>query len=238
MLGYVCFKKSVTDEVPRLVQDSDALNKTIREALDDSLMTSVLCKFKVSDPLTVMIEAFQCQVHRGLVLMESGKEAMVSQIDLVRVLYENVSRWDEQLLNMSVDDVLSGETVPVTEGQSDLVVHDQTHAITAFKKMFIHQADGLCVVDSNGGIVADFNASDLEGLADHDLNILEKPVLEFLSIVHDGKIPEVVLCYKSTPLKHLLERCVKYSTHRVLVQSAEGKLEGVVTLSDVIKVFV
>lgn len=238
MLGYVCFKKSVTDEVPRLVQDSDALNKTIRQALDDSLMTSELHMFKESDPLMLMIEAFQGQVHRGLVWTETGHEAMVSQIDLVRVLYENVSRWDDQLLKMSVGDVLSREPFASTDNQRVLVVHDQTHAITAFKKMFIHQADGMCVVDSNGRIIADLNASDLEGLADHDLNILEKLVLEFLSIVHDGKIPEVVLCYRSTPLKHLVERCVKYSTHRVLVQNAGGKLEGIVTLSDVIKIFV
>lgn len=65
---------------------------------------------------------------------------------------------------------------------------------------------------------------------------LEKPVQQILSSY--SKRPEqIYTCFKHDTLKDVLEKCIYRRVHRLICTDSTRRIEGIVSLSDILKFF-
>jgi len=181
------------------------------------------------------MEAFSKGVHRAIVPIKEGsstKYHIVSQRDAVKFLLEQ----------HMFDDVFNSklsELPRLFAFQNELVTIDEASpAIDAFKKIGREHFGAVPVVDDNGQVFASLCASDLTGTDLTLLHTLLLPTNAFLKAAHGNNIPKPLTAFSDDTLRDVVQRILEADEHRVWLLNGQGKLNGVLTLSDICKVFV
>jgi len=158
----------------------------------------------------------------------------LSQADVVNYLFEKIPQvFDVQLSQVK-------ELCGQQEDQqlvTSICVHQP--ALEGFLKMFDNEMTAIAVIEDAGSkIVANLSASDLRGLTVDRLKLVKLPVLEFLKqISGDGKVPGVVCCTLEETLKDAISKMIQQRLHQVWIVDDSGKSIGVVSLTQIIKLF-
>jgi len=123
--------------------------------------------------------------------------------------------------------------------QPTVKVHREQRAIDCFRLMREHRVSGLPVVDQHEGgvLLGNISLHDIMAIGKEkdDFALLCLPVLDFLK--RCSRRPGAVVTYDPRePLASVLAKIVTGRVHRIYyVTPNEGKLMGVVSLSDILK---
>ncbi|KAI8820701.1 uncharacterized protein EV422DRAFT_529803 [Fimicolochytrium jonesii] len=129
-------------------------------------------------------------------------------------------------------------------GKSRVVtVLDTATALQAFRDLYIGGVSAVAVVDKEGGLAANLSASDLRGLSSSNLEGLLDPVFTFLEIdtrrrSDQVKADQLKFVEPDAPLSKAIAIIRDAHIHRVWIADEGDKPVGVVTVSDILSVFV
>jgi CBS domain-containing protein len=176
----------------------------------------------------VMEDVLSQHVHRVPVFDNSDKVYNVlSQSDLIQFLYENIrdigiARFDTvEKLGLGTPAVIS--------------MSARAKAIHAFFLMLYNKVPAVAIVSGNGELVGNLSASDLRGLDQNTFTELLKPVMEFVKSVkrHRG----LITCKKDSTLESVLSKLANNKVHRLWIVNDQNCPIGVVTLTDIMRLF-
>lgn len=203
-------------------------------------------------PLTEASESFSelnVEVNDPLTV-----EAVISQSDLLRFIYQKRHLFQE-LLSVSIADLKISEK-PVVCVPVDM------SAVHTFASMSAWNVKSAGIVDNhNGGVlVANLSASDLRGIQTSDFPMLALPVLSFLQkrthltkhpsvdsspLLQDygldgddeGTFPKADAIHPQASLEEAIEHLVSKGHHRVYVTNQEKRVQGIITITDILRLF-
>lgn len=198
-------------------------------ALIDKSRVDEYCPVSHHGTLAQLMEDVLSQnVHRVPVFDNNDKVYnILSQSDVIHFLYEHIrdigiARFDTvEKLGLGTRAVIS--------------MSARAKAIHAFFLMLYQKVPAVAIVSGNGELVGNLSASDLRGLDQNSFTELLKPVMEFVKSVkrHRG----LVTCKKSSTLESVLSKLANNNVHRLWMVDDQNCPIGVVTLTDVMKLF-
>jgi CBS domain-containing protein len=205
-------------------------NVKIAELLQISDEGRLAWSFPSSESVEDTMEAFSKGVHRAVVRSEDGYH-IVSQKDAVKFLFD--SHLYDDVFNTKISDLprLFQFHPPL------YTIKGATPAIEAFKKIGREHFGAVPVVDENGRVFASLCATDLNNTDPTLLHTLLLPTNTFLKIVHQNNIPSPITAFSDNTLGEVVKVMLEKNDHRVWMLDGQGKLNGVITLSDVCRVF-
>lgn len=194
--------------------------------------------FPVYGQGTVMqaMEHFGAGVHRAAVFNKTNKVLtnIISQSDVADML-------PKHLTGTSLG-VLAGKTIDELRlGTRSSVVTMSTNAqaIHAVYLMFFHRVSAVAITDENGKLVANFSASELRGISQENFDWLLCPISDFLRKIaaRFGKLTFPLNCRPSTKIEDVINMLATYRVHRLWIVDEQGRPDGVVSLTDVMRLF-
>jgi CBS-domain-containing membrane protein len=193
--------------------------------------------FPVYGQGTVMqaMEHFAAGLHRAAVFNKTNKVLtnIITQSDVVQLLIKN-------LTGPSLG-VLGGKTIEELQlGTSASVICMSTtaQAIHAVYLMFFHKVSAVAITDENGRLVANFSASELRGIGHEHFDWLLLPINDFLqriSTASGTKLSFPLTCRRDTKIEDAINMLGTYRVHRLWIVDDQGKPEGVIALTDVMR---
>jgi CBS domain-containing protein len=239
-----CFNKYDTDLKmsqlsPRLVKeitDPAQLMVPLQDIMTGlSLESQRFWTFDSSQPLIELLNAFTLGVHRVIVSNKASPGStpqFISQTDVVRYLRTRLST--SPALESTISELDLGTTELQT--QSEIAT-----AITAFRRMLIRQEmSAVPIVDSTGALVDTLSSSDVRLICGeagelHPERLL-MPVTDFLQ--EQGGRRRPITCIPDEKLGKVMDKMLVGQVHRCwVVQPGTNKLAGVVSMTDIIKLF-
>eukprot|EP01103_Thecamoeba_quadrilineata_P010121 TRINITY_DN20_c0_g1_i1.p1 TRINITY_DN20_c0_g1~~TRINITY_DN20_c0_g1_i1.p1 ORF type:complete len:497 (-),score=88.36 TRINITY_DN20_c0_g1_i1:13-1503(-) len=119
-----------------------------------------------------------------------------------------------------------------------VTVDQNTPAHLAFKKIAESNTSGLCVVDSDGRIVAHLSASNIRGISRRNFQLLRRPLFEFLQRDRRRGWWTMPVCLRaSDTLEKTVLQFGSTRVHQMYICDASGKPEHVVNLTDIVRQF-
>jgi CBS domain-containing protein len=203
------------------------------------------------------MEVFSKGIHRAMVPLDGQMEhlagvelvesascyRMLTQLDLLRFL--NSHRHSlETIMSKSVKELgAASETVfGITQSTKviDTIKSMRATSITAvpiIEASTIFGEDNNQLVNGKGRkLIGTFSATDLRGCRIQQLQSwLNLDVVDFIEKVSTSS-KELVTCYEDSPLYEVVEKAIDKHVHRVWVIDQHGLLDGLVSLSDIIRV--
>jgi len=176
----------------------------------------------------VMEDVLSHNIHRVPVFDNTDKVySILSQSDLIQFLFENIkevgiARYDTvEKLGLGTSAVIS--------------MSAKAKAIHAFFLMLYNRVSAVAIVSGNGELVGNLSASDLRGLDQNTFTQLLMPVMEFVKSVkrHRG----LITCKKDSTLESVLSKLANNRVHRLWMVDDQNGPIGVVTLTDIMKLF-
>jgi CBS domain-containing protein len=178
------------------------------------------------------MEAFSKGVHRAIVQLGEGDYHILSQRDAIKFLLDS-HKYD------SVFSKRLSELPKLFAFQPPLVSIDaSTPAIEGFKKIGREHFGAVPVVDEKGKVFASLCATDLSGTDPTLLHSLLLPTHIFLKIIHENRIPQPITASGEDTLGDVVQKIMEVGDHRAWMLDGQGNLSGVITLSDICRVFV
>ncbi|CAG8477296.1 11456_t:CDS:2 [Racocetra fulgida] len=238
---------------------SSFLQKPIGELIGLTPESTHLTICHHEDSLADLLDLFtRRQIHRVLVADKTSIEdtdveqtinedisqpCFISQTDVVRFLFQNNHRLGKILDTMAADVV--GKAIRVNESlpferrnllrqPSSVTIHDQ--ALTAFRKIHQDEVSAVAVVNDDGTLVSEVSAADLRGLNRERLSDLKKPVIMFL-VSCKGALIKPFTCHGKFTLSQVMAGILTSKTHRAWVVDEDDVPIGVITLSDILAMF-
>mmetsp|Transcript_32761 Transcript_32761/g.52744 ORF Transcript_32761/g.52744 Transcript_32761/m.52744 type:complete len:190 (+) Transcript_32761:462-1031(+) len=176
------------------------------------------------------------RVKRIPIIDEKGEIVnIISQSSVVRLLSTKLR--EEKKLRIELSKITAADVCT----PKVVSVHKDALASEVFKVMSDKNLSGIAVTDNMGTFLCSTQASDLKlYLAKQDLNILRKPIRQFLAEVRQQELvdllPNVSVKPKDT-IATVIEKLAVVKMHRVFVAETATALRptGVVSISDVLK---
>jgi 5'-AMP-activated protein kinase regulatory gamma subunit len=198
-------------------------------ALIDKSRVDEFCPVSHHGTLFQLMEDVLSQnVHRVPVFDNTDRVYnILSQSDVIRFLYEHIR--DIGIARFDTVDKLGLGTRAV------ISMSARAKAIHAFFLMLYQKVPAVAIVSGNGELVGNLSASDLRGLDQNSFTELLKPVMEFVKSVkrHRG----LVTCKTGSTLESVLSKLANNNVHRLWMVDDQNCPVGVVTLTDVMKLF-
>lgn len=179
-----------------------------------------------------------CDVHRVNVFDSEGKLAnIITQSAVVDMLASRLN---------DVKDIASKTVAELKLGSSPVVSVDISQdTIQAFKALRRHKIYAIPVVNKslNGAIVANISAKDVRAVCGTpaQLHLLHEPISHFLATLHqddiDIRTPSITVNPSDT-LGAVIQKLVVNRIHRVYTLNDDNSPRSVITLTDILKVFV
>ncbi|GBC02461.1 hypothetical protein RclHR1_04640004 [Rhizophagus clarus] len=258
LVAFVClqpiFNNGNSCESSNFNSKSIFLQNSIGELVGLSAESTHLTICHPDDLLIDTLELFtRKQVHRVLVTErrpvedQDGEEVInedevkpcfISQTDIVRFLFQHNHQLGK-ILDTYASEV-SNRTIRLIGrnsllGQpSSITIHDQ--ALTAFKKIHQDGVSAVAVVGDDGTLVGEVSAADLRGLNRERLSDLTKPVIMFLKS-SKGDLTKPLTCHGKFTLSQVMAGIIRSKAHRVWVVDEDDVPIGVITLSDILSMF-
>lgn len=203
--------------------------REVMDLADDSPMIAL----KGDVPIRKVITNFTTgNAHYRLPVVDDQGNllAVLTQSQMIRCLTRDLA--DSQPLqktkvsDLRYTDIKQMKTVPKS-----------MPAINAFIQMQKEHLSSMAVVDDKGVIVDNLSATDLKGILRTDLPQLRSPVDQFL-LFSRGKAETprdgLVNCDMNASLGDVMKKIVKEDVHRAYVLDAQGKPNGVLSLTDIL----
>jgi CBS domain-containing protein len=176
----------------------------------------------------VMEDVLSQTVHRVPVFDNSDRVYnILSQSDLIQFLFENIR--DLGIARVDTVEKLGLGTPAV------ISMSARAKAIHAFFLMLYNKVPAVAIVSGNGELVGNLSASDLRGMDQNTFPQLLMPVMEFVKQVkrHRG----LITCKKDSTLESVLSKLANNKVHRLWMVDDQNCPIGVVTLTDIMKLF-
>jgi len=182
--------------------------------------------------LDCVLEPFSKGIHRALVTTEGDqKYHILSQVDIVKFLYES-GQFGEWFATSLQDTRAIFEFKPKMAS-----ISGDAPAIEGFKKLGRNKFGAVAVLDADGTLIGNLSASDLRGVAvEYLIKTILRPAKKFLELVK-GIDAVPVIAKMDDSLGSVVEKLLDNHTHRVWVVDGQGKLDSLVSFSDVCRVF-
>lgn len=162
---------------------------------------------------------------------------IISQSDVLRAMLAEQEALGEAV-QRSVDALFGSKPV--------LCVPAEMPTIAAFALMHNTDVSGIGILDEAGRLVGNISVSDLRAIRTADcFSRLSLPVhhfagaagLEPAPLTPGGAAPQVVTVGLADSLATVMGKLVEHSLHRLYVADGAGKPVGVVTITDVLRLF-
>ncbi|KAI8048400.1 hypothetical protein BDF22DRAFT_746874 [Syncephalis plumigaleata] len=127
-------------------------------------------------------------------------------------------------------------TLPVNTTAS--VVFRQLGALLTSEQAPNEGGGAIAIIDDLGGVVAECSAAELRGLNPARIKELRRPILVYLRERAGGNLPRPFICWPNFTLTQCLAGMVRLGVRRAWLVSDTGVLQRVVTLSDILRLFV
>ncbi|RUO97193.1 hypothetical protein BC936DRAFT_140836 [Jimgerdemannia flammicorona] len=221
-----------------------------------------------SDPLSELLRLFTSRrVHRVLVVDDGAHTpremlshraidltkfnaakrishpVLLSQTDVVRFLWRHNHHLGK-ILDTPAGGIANrsrrlfpSSTLLNPEPENTVIVTIHQTALQAFSHISSTDVQAVVVVDDDGEVVGEISAGDLRGLNRNRVMDLVRPVIMFLRNTQ-GQLFRPLMCHARFTLSQCVSALVKGEAHRVWMVDEEERPIGVVTLSDVLSVFV
>lgn len=211
-------------------------------------------RFNEHDYLPLVMETLGNGVHRIAICDDNGKvTGILSQRRLIRYLWENARRFPllEPLFNQLLDQLNIGTNKPIT-------IYEDQLLIEALLKMHTERVLSLAVIDRLQQLIGNISVVDVKHVtSSKNTGLLFKLVLNFISynLLQKGiemgqdQFP-IFHVTKQLSLGRVIAKLVATQSHRLwIVESpqnvsdtaikdvGQGKLIGVVTLTDILGLF-
>jgi len=175
----------------------------------------------------LVLESFDIMclgVHQAAIKNSDGKYKLVSQHDLVKFFqkFEKALGLDKTL-----------DVAGLAKEKSCSVVKESDVALFAFRRMEESENTALPVVDGSNQVVGTISVSDVRSLSTNNMDMVLKPVLEFLEGLH-GKPSDPITCTSSTTIYSVIRDLVESFHRHVWLVNDDGKLIGCISLTDII----
>ncbi|KFK43788.1 hypothetical protein AALP_AA1G172700 [Arabis alpina] len=206
------------------------------------------------------MEVFSKGIHRALVPVESSIESsstisgvelvesasaykMLTQMDLLRFLRDHHFDDLKTVLKRSISDLraVNDSVYAITEGTtvSNAISSMKAallNAVPIVHAPYVTQEDHLQLINGrHRKVIGTFSATDLKGCRLPELQTwLPLTALEFTEKA-SGKEREMVSCTVDMTMEEAIEKVVTRGVHRVWVVDQQGLLQGVLSLTDIIR---
>jgi len=192
--------------------------------------------FEPTQTVETILEPFAVGIHRIFVHAKDDKTnkptlRVLSQSDLIKFLGKNQDKLQHLMKEQVGDlDFKIGEKYPMT-------IRQDQPAIKGFQTMAMNGLSALPIIDNDGKIVATLSVSDVRGLDEKTLPLIEKPALTFLMEKYGENNIKNFVAPPSANLGEVFLMLLNNSIHRVWVVDDDQKPLGIISLSDVIRIF-
>jgi len=207
--------------------------------LSQETAASVQFVYDAKTTLYEMTTPFSLGLHRVLVDLGDGQFSIVSQSDVVSLLYNNAKDFTS-LVNKTIAEL--GLIKHLDDEKRLYTVPAESNALSAFRKLWSAVDTNLLalpIIDKQGFLVDTISASDLRGLNKSTFKNLLTNVLNFVAAARGEKTHKTITCVPTDSLLSVMEKVNKSRIHRVWVVKSETDLTpiGVVALTGVILKF-
>ncbi|KAJ1650646.1 hypothetical protein IWQ61_008609, partial [Dispira simplex] len=189
----------------------------------------------VDENISKVIKAFSSGIHRSLVCAYPTPDAkspkpsfLLTQSDVVYYIFKHPDVVPAAILDQSVQALF-----PEAFSRTLLTVHAQDPTLHALRYMDHNDRTAAAVLDYEGRLVGNISASDLRGLRDTNLGLLQDPVMQFLDRIRPQR-PSPVVTTRDGTLRYVIEQVCIHKIHRVWVVDDNRRPVTVVTLTDII----
>ncbi|XP_065843029.1 5'-AMP-activated protein kinase subunit gamma-1-like isoform X2 [Oscarella lobularis] len=177
----------------------------------------------------------QNQVHRLPIVDKETGDALyiLTHKRLLHFLHENFRDQEQpEFVDKSIRELNVGTYANIAS------IHDTTPIIVALNVFVERRVSALPILDELGRVIDIYAKFDVMNLAAektyNNLDISVKKALEHRGQWYKG----VYTCRASDTLRTVINRLVEKQVHRLVIVDAEERLEGVISLSDVLKFLV
>ncbi|CAB4375610.1 unnamed protein product [Rhizophagus irregularis] len=239
VLNYI-IKEAVADEKLPSKLDSEkslSLNNQIEVVmtLDADRESYRMFKADANEPIISVLEAFSNGIHRCLVIDYTDKVPpyVITQTDIIRYIQAN----PECLSGIDLDRSLEGFGL---SGPRNVVIgKDNETALNVYRRMAEKSLTGIPIIQHDTEkLIGTLSVSDLRGLNYESINNLVLPVLKFLATLPKAESTlNPITVTKDVALKDALKTIVDNHIHRLWVVNEDKKVDNVVSLTDLIKLF-
>ncbi|KAF7256672.1 hypothetical protein EG68_06676 [Paragonimus skrjabini miyazakii] len=153
---------------------------------------------------------------------------------ILKYLYLNRYKLPQSTqMSQTLDELRLGTYVPSVH-----VIRQETPIIDALRLFLIHNVSCLPVVDANNRLTELYAKFDVFNLA------VTRSYTELHMSVHDAlafhrhnreRYPHPLTCLKTDKLESVIERVVKSGVHRLIIVDQQHLIEGLISLSDILK---
>ncbi len=180
---------------------------------------------KMTDDLQTALNVL-ARFHHVAVEKDGKLANILSQMDILRWLHN-----DPQRMGAAGRKTLQGLQL---HRKKVVCVRSNDLTIDAYYTIYRAQVSGAGVVDEQGKLVGCLSAADLKQIAEnYDFTTLLKPVKEFLT----DEAPDPVVLHAFDTLADVVAKLVTNHVHRVFIVGPGGYPQGVVSTTDVLRVF-
>jgi len=168
-------------------------------------------------------------IHRVAIRQGDTIVGLASQSDVVRYLAKHPQHFGSQRkLTLTELGLARGNVVAISNTET---------LIKAFNTMLTHKISGLAITDvTSGKLVNNLSASDLKGVTQESFWKLEIPIHQMLANM-GTKLPPIALP-ESAALGEAMDLFQKTGVHRIFVVDHDFKPVNVISLTDVLNIFV
>eukprot|EP00835_Amoeboradix_gromovi_P001718 NODE_84_length_22349_cov_0.357888.p11 type:complete len:272 gc:universal NODE_84_length_22349_cov_0.357888:9113-9928(+) len=162
-------------------------------------------------------------VHR-LLVVDKKRQFLISQSDIIRYFYEHPIKEEECRKTLE-------QVFPVRDIMS---ITTTLSAKEGFEKLKTSNHLALPIVDENNKFVHVLSSADLRGIDQQTFKLLDLKILDYLTSIKKQKPKTATL---QTTVQDVMKLSVANLAHRTFVLSAQGEIINVISLTDLIKLF-
>eukprot|EP00299_Pterocystis_sp_00344_P018290 c9135_g1_i1.p1 GENE.c9135_g1_i1~~c9135_g1_i1.p1 ORF type:complete len:343 (-),score=82.36 c9135_g1_i1:109-1137(-) len=220
-------------------KNSTPVSEVVKDLGDDDAVQIDL--WNPESPVSSLMEWFTMGIHRIMVQDTDSPPGtpngfIVSQSDIVQYLHSHAGMLGA-VNNKTLDEhhYLDADTPSIGPGRLNPIAPDVSLEEAA-EQLFAFRTSAVPIVEKETGkLIASLSASDLRGVSFSEIHRLcRMPVLQFLKRhrAHQNITPFTVL--RTATLGDVMRMMSEQHCHRVWVVDEDGKLVGVITLTDVL----
>lgn len=177
------------------------------------------------------------QIHRLPVIDQTETNSILHMITHYRILNFLVKNFPSSPINPILHCTIGSLQI----GTYDHVVTvlADTPLIVVLDLLAARKISAVPIVDEHGVIIDVYSKSDaplIVSMGTLAPSELERPVIDLLRL-HSKRSESILTCQKTEPLKDILERCLLRRVHRLICVDSTKRVEGIVSLSDILRFF-
>lgn len=178
------------------------------------------------------------QIHRLPVIDQSESNSILHMITHYRILHFLVRNFPSHPLNPILQCTIGSLGI----GTYDHVVTvlADTPLIVVLDLLAARKISAVPIVDEHGVVIDVYSKSDAPQIVKMGVltpTDLDRPVIELLQLQNSKRSEQIMTCLKTEALKDILDKCLAKRVHRLIIVDSTKRVEGIVSLSDILRFF-